>query len=205
MLKKSCSLTALLLFAELLFGQLNYKLSLTIDSLKTLDQTTCEIYRKTKNGEIDTISIFRADSIRAARFETNYIASMQILIDFGFPDRKKVGVTSSCNFWLIVQHMDNHVDFQQQVLDSMTTRLAGNLIDSLNWVFLTDRVLINSGKAQIYGTQTKIDGNPKRHVIKNTIDVNNLNIRRKGVGLEPIEKYLELMDRRYYGELKDDY
>ena len=49
-------------------------------------------------------------------------------------------------FWLLIQHQDNDVELQKQCLKRCNFELKNN-------AFLTDRVLINQGKKQIYGTQ----------------------------------------------------
>lgn len=48
--------------------------------------------------------------------------------------------------WLLVQHMDNDLPFQKWFIQHL--RKGGQ-----NWQYLTDRILVNQGKSQKYGTQ----------------------------------------------------
>lgn len=70
------------------------------------------------------------------------------------------------------------------------------------FAYLTDRVLINSGEKQIYGTQLQINSNSTSYEVKLTIDLENLNLRRKEVGLNTIEEYIEIMNTKYWGTLE---
>jgi len=48
--------------------------------------------------------------------------------------------------WLLVQHMDNDVQFQKWFLQHLSTRTK-------NYRYLSDRIATNSGLPQKYGTQ----------------------------------------------------
>ena len=59
-----------------------------------------------------------------------------------------------------------------------------------DFAFLTDRVLINSGKEQLYGTQLGYDKD-NNAFSKNLQDKENVNKRRKELGMESLEAYLK--------------
>ncbi len=60
-----------------------------------------------------------------------------------------------------------------------------------NYAYLLDRVNINSGLAQVYGTQLEYkDG---KAVAKKLANPKEVNKRRTAVGLEPLEEYLQKM------------
>lgn len=94
-------------------------------------------------------------------------------------------------FWIIVQHADFDVAFQEEVLASMGKELANKKVNKKYYAYLFDRVRKNKGKKQLYGTQLVYDslGNHKLYKIKN---VSQLNKRRIKIGLTTIEEYLEL-------------
>ena len=61
--------------------------------------------------------------------------------------------------------------------------------------YLTDRVLAAEGKPQRYGTQCVFeDGKP---VAKQVEDAENLDKRRRELGLEPMDKYLQQIAEVY--------
>jgi hypothetical protein len=156
-----------------------------IDSLAFIDK---KIGQDVRYGKIE-----ERDSLRKIVKETflrNTELIKQLFAKYGFPNYDKVGKESEKNFWLCVQHSDHDLKFQQDVLKKMKKEVNRKKADPTDFAYLTDRVNINLGKAQIYGTQLDYDKNktafPKN--LKNPKEVNN---RRKSIGLEPIEDYLK--------------
>ena len=72
-------------------------------------------------------------------------------------------------------------------MDKEVKRKRANPSD---FAYLTDRVNINLGEPQVYGTQLGYDEN-KTAFAKNLKDPKNVNKRRKSMGLEPLEDYLK--------------
>ena len=60
-------------------------------------------------------------------------------------------------------------------------------VDPQNIAYLKDRVLMFSGKKQVYGTQLRRNKYTKKMELYEVEDVEHLNEKRKSVGLEPIE------------------
>ena len=114
----------------------------------------------------------------------------QYFKEYGFPGIKENGEDTSIRFWLITQHSDNDVAFQQKVLKAMKTALKHNNCIPRNYAFLYDRVQKNLNKLQLYGTQMVWDslGKHSPYMVK---DPDNLNNRRKAMGLEKMEDYLK--------------
>lgn len=104
---------------------------------------------------------------------------------YGYPTKKMVGEQSMKNFWLLIQHQDFNPDLQKTCLKKCD-------FEPSNKAYLTDRVLINSGKKQIYGTQFHKDekGEMKPLPIKDEFSVDK---RRKKMGLEPLAEYAKQM------------
>lgn len=158
-----------------------------LDSLALLDKKAGQDARTTKSGNRDSLKrVFRETTVR------NTAVLKQIFNKYGFPNYDKVGKEASKNFWLCVQHSDHDLKFQQQVLKKMKVEVKRGKADPSNYAWLTDRVNINSGKPQIYGTQLayKADGTPMPRNLK---DPKTVNDRRKEIGLEPIEDYLQFI------------
>lgn len=135
------------------------------------------------------------EAMKDSIYRSNQGRIAKILYERGFPGYDLVGQVGSQLFWVVAQHADFDPQFQQEVLDSMWIHVQKGNASSRNYAFLTDRVSINTGKKQVYGTQldyTFFTGHAKPLP---TIDPANINVRRAEVGLEPIEAYLEEMTR----------
>lgn len=199
-------LTISLLFTFKSFSQdsLNFDLKKRIYKIYILDQDCREKLRKFQNNEIDTslISIKQIEKLIHDTDSTNYYELKAIIDEFGFPGYNLVGEDFSNSFWNIIQHQDNNIPFQKYALEKMKVQVDNKNASPTYFAYLTDRVLINSGEKQIYGTQLQINLNSTSYEVKPTIDMENLNLRRKEVGLITIEEYIEIMNTKYYGTLK---
>lgn len=127
----------------------------------------------------------------------------EIFNKYGYPGYDLVGVKGSFDFWLITQHCDFDPSFQMKILDAMRLEIEKENADPRNYAFLTDRVLINTGKKQLYGTQTLFNFNTAQAYPKALEDSINVNERRAQMELEPIEEYLNGMSQRTYDMNKE--
>lgn len=112
----------------------------------------------------------------------------RIIDTFGYPTKKNVGTKSLEKFWLSVQHQDFDLVLQEQCLKKCGFAPKQKAL-------LTDRILVNQGKPQIYGTQfyRHSDGKLVTRPIKNFELVEKL---RKGVGLESLKSIEKKMNAR---------
>ena len=115
-----------------------------------------------------------------------------IIKKIGFPTIKMVGTKASKGAWLIVQHADKDLSFQKQVLKQLRMLYEKNpkSICNLAIPYLTDRVLVNSHKKQIYGSQLHLLKNGKL-VVQPIQNKKQVNILRAKWDLQPIEEYLK--------------
>jgi len=105
-----------------------------------------------------------------------------IVKKYGWPDIDLVGKEASHLAWLIVQHADHDVEFQEKCLKLMKQKLKEKKIDPIEVAYLTDRVRVNKGKKQIYGTQFYLSKNGKL-IPRPIYDKKNLDKRRKKLDL----------------------
>ncbi len=118
-----------------------------------------------------------------------------IIDDIGWPTISKMGKEASYAAWLIAQHADQNPIFQAKCLRLMK-ECKKNDIDPTNVSYLEDRVLVNQGKKQIYGTQFYT--NKTKEIVPRPIkDMKNIEILRKEVGLEPFEVYAKKIKGTY--------
>ncbi|HBD24542.1 MAG: hypothetical protein A2566_03690 [Candidatus Zambryskibacteria bacterium RIFOXYD1_FULL_40_13] len=134
------------------------------------------------------------DSWEEGLDENNTKRMKEIVHEIGWPSVSKVGADASRASWLLVQHADHDVAFQSHCLALMQELPSGE-VQSRNIAFLTDRVRVNSGQPQLYGTQFKqVDG---KHVPKDIEDPEHVDERRKSMGLDTLADNIALMELSY--------
>jgi len=129
---------------------------------------------------------------RLTKVDRRNTARMHEIVDeVGWPTKSKVGSDGTQAAWLLVQHADLDVPFQRRCLTLMQDQQVFDEVYAQNLAYLTDRVLVNEGKEQEYGTQFHdVDGKPQPRPIR---DAKNVDKRRKAVGLSTLDEYRKLM------------
>ena len=118
----------------------------------------------------------------------------EIVAKIGWPTISKVGKQASSDAWLLVQHADYQVEFQECCLALMKTEPKGEIY-LRNIAMLEDRVRVNRNQPQMYGTQFRQDtGEHKPLPIE---DAANVNERRREMGLGPLEEGVAEMYEAY--------
>ncbi|MES2619909.1 MAG: DUF6624 domain-containing protein, partial [Bacteroidota bacterium] len=112
----------------------------------------------------------------------------------GFPDYDLVGKSGSFHFWLLVQHQDDDTTFQKQVLIALEEKVKQSKASKSNYAYLYDRVMMNTNREQLYGTQMREDKNTGKMHPARLKEPKQVDERRKEVGLEPLEDYLKLFN-----------
>ena len=118
----------------------------------------------------------------------------EITAQHGWPGVTLVGKDGANAAWLIVQHADHDVAFQRKCLDLMEAAVKTGDASKTDFAYLTDRVLVNEGRRQIYGTQTE-RGPDGRYRPSPVEDEKNLDRRRRSVGLMSEQKYLRTLQK----------
>lgn len=119
----------------------------------------------------------------------------KIVNTFGWPIFDLVGVDGSNAAWLLVQH-SNDISFQKQCLELMKDAVKRNQTSSEDLAYLKDRVAINSGRKQLYGTQFHI--NDKGEYAPWPIKyIKNIEERRKKLGMQTFKAYKKYMIIKY--------
>ena len=124
----------------------------------------------------------------------NTLQLKKIIQKYGWPDEGLAGKAGTRGAWLIVQHADNDIGFQERCLKLIKDKAKEKLVPLWQVAYLTDRVLVNKGKTQLYGTQfyNNRQGKLVSRPIKNK---KNLEKRRTLFGLESFKKYSEKIKR----------
>lgn len=101
---------------------------------------------------------------------------------YGWPKESIFGKQASDNAWLIAQHADHDIEFQDKCL-----ALLAKDTNTRNYAFLYDRVQVNRHRPQRYGTQ--LDHNHKPLLCE--YEDARTDIERAKMGLEPLAHYLQ--------------
>lgn len=119
----------------------------------------------------------------------------EIVAKIGWPTRSKVGEEGMQNAWLLVQHADRDVDFQTRCLELMKAESMEE-VDQKLVAYLEDRVRVNQGKSQLYGTQfIDRDGTFGPRPIE---DEEHVDERRAEKGMEPMKEYARKLHEKHH-------
>jgi DNA-directed RNA polymerase subunit RPC12/RpoP len=106
----------------------------------------------------------------------------------GWPGVSLVGEEGARAAWLLAQHADRDQQFQRRCAELVKRAVRDGEASPADLAYLTDRVLVNSCRPQLYGTQlTARDG---RFLPQRLEDPDSVDERRASVGLEPLEEYV---------------
>lgn len=120
-----------------------------------------------------------------------------IVGEHGWPGRSLVGDDGANAAWLLVQHADRDVELQERCLELLARAVAEGEASRRNLAYLDDRVRVNRGREQVYGTQ--FHGRGESFAPRPIEDPERLDERRVSAGLEPFAEYearLRAVDRR---------
>ncbi|SHE85708.1 DUF6624 domain-containing protein [Pedobacter caeni] len=113
----------------------------------------------------------------------------KILKEYGWPKLSDIGRDGQNNLWLMVQHADHDVSFQQYALGLMEQIKHSGQLTMENYAFLYDRVKCNLNYKQSYGTQVNWSGNGKAAGFRRIAGESEVDQRRKLLGLPPLYIY----------------
>lgn len=122
--------------------------------------------------------------------QKHIIALKKIITHFGWPSKEYFDEDCSFAALLIAQHANHDPSFQKQAcfhISHLTERFA-----LIYWIFLTDRILVNENKPQLFGTQYMPNG-----ILWPILDPCNLEARRKRMQLERMEYYQDIMAAKF--------
>ena len=113
----------------------------------------------------------------------------EIIDEHGWPTTELVGQEAARRAWLIAQHADRQLHLQRRALALMTEAVHAGIGDTAQLAMLRDRVLINEGRPQIYGTQIAgiVNGAPVPWPCE---DPERMDERRAQVGLDPFAVHI---------------
>lgn len=97
------------------------------------------------------------------------------------------GATADQDAWLLVQHADDDIAYQEKILSLLTDLRAHGDTSAKNYAYLYDRVAVNRERPQRYGTQGGCK-NGERFTAP-LEDPTKVDALRAEVGLKPLAEY----------------
>lgn len=133
--------------------------------------------------------------IKAQINEQNARAIDSIYAIKGWPTYTQVGFYASQGAFLIIQHssverMEKYIGIIKELCETG----EGSCED---YVFMYDRIEAYHGRPQLYGSQVIFNETTGKNELYPVLDEKNVDVRRNGMGLEPLDMYLLNFDIRY--------
>lgn len=126
----------------------------TLAEISVLDQQYAGIPSaelREQYGHQKAWEIFKAQRDSAAQVNQQKIKDMYAR--YGYLGERKVGEEAATDFWLPIQHADNDVAFQQQMLKAMQEEKEKGSTDLYHYAMLEDRINVNLNQPQRFGSQ----------------------------------------------------
>ena len=136
-------------------------------------------------------AMLRGDSARSRRLR-------EIVDAWGWPHPATAGPDAAHAAFLILQHSPLN-DFQEAMLPTLEAAAADGTVPASDVALLVDRVRIQRGEPQRYGTQFAMEDG--RLVPRPIQDPAGLAERRRAMGLPPMDEYIRLLEELYDAEV----
>jgi hypothetical protein len=173
------------------------------------------IYREDQNDRMNYEPVLKQYGWKSPQMDSlwkriNYFDSVNLIrvkniIDtHGWLGPDVIGQQGASTIFLVIQHADSLT--QVQYVPKMREAVKEGKAQSQNLALLEDRILMNQGKPQIYGSQVRLNEKTGKNEFFPIGDEPNVNKRRASVGLQPLEDYAKLFHFEYVlpQKVKDD-
>jgi hypothetical protein len=125
--------------------------------------------------------------------EENKQQLISILNQYGWPGKSLVGQQASQAAFLVIQHSDRET--MEKYLPLLREAAAKGEASKSSLALMEDRVRMNRGLPQLYGSQMQMNPVTKKYELYKVEDEANLDKRRAEMGLGPISEYLKLFNQ----------
>ncbi len=160
--------------------------------LTELDQEIRNCIIKLPQERADTVTKIQSFEARKCEMTKNIYDKMG-----GWPKISVYGESTVNQYWLLVQHCDQNVLFQKEMLQKMKPLLDKKEALSKNYAYLEDRIAVNEKKKQKYGTQVRYSPENKVWEPLPLLDPKKVNDYRKSIGLKTLKSYLNEISQVY--------
>ena len=144
--------------------------------------------------KLDEYELTKVDAVSIDKMNRDRLK--EIIIESGFPTRQLVGKDAMQGIFLMIQHSDGDKEWQKAQLPNIEKAVKQGDMDGQSYAYLYDRIKINGGEKQLYGTQFKnVDPINEKVELADTDDIESLDARRMEFGMMPIQMYKQFMLR----------
>jgi hypothetical protein len=119
----------------------------------------------------------------------NLIEVESILSKYGWLGIDEIGSQGNTTLFMVIQHSDQK--HQEKYLPVMKLAVKNGKASSRHLALLEDRVLLQQGKRQIYGSQLSWNMKTNQYYLAPLEDPDNVDKRRKEAGLEMLSDYIK--------------
>jgi hypothetical protein len=177
------AISCILIFSTVLHGQ-NY------DTIKSDLERDYDISLTLRQSVFRTIKKFgpkskQVDSLNSLilRFDRTALERALYVIDtYGWLGKSQIGSVANQTLFLMVQHAENP-QVRKKYFPMLEKSAKAGQSSMSDLASMQDRMLVDAGKKQLYGTQRTLKG--KVYPVE---DLEHLNQRRREVGLKRIRK-----------------
>jgi hypothetical protein len=157
------------------------------------DQAARQVFvlKQRTTGTLDSADVARLSAVDTAN--TSWLKG--VIARQGWPTRAQVGPDGVRAALLLVQHADLDTAFQARTLPLVQKSFEAGELPGGDVAMLTDRVAVNHGRPQIYGTQAKMVNG--RMVAATIAESSAVDVRRARMGLPPLRDYFRILDSLY--------
>jgi hypothetical protein len=179
----------------------NQALADSLSKMKDVDQVAANI----PMGKYKELSPEAWQQFKDSVFGTHQHILENMFNRYGYPGYTLVGKDGAFHFWLMVQHCDKTPAFQERVLAAMKKQVEQGNANPSNYAYLVDRVMLNTNRKQVYGTQVMYNTDSCQAMPRPLQDSLTVNARRKEMGLGSVEAYLNDMGTFHFDMNKAGY
>ena len=123
---------------------------------------------------------------------------------YGYLGEQEIGKEASTDFWLPIQHADNDIPFQQEMLKALESILTEGSNDLVHYAMLEDRINVNLGRPQRFGSQLTYNNNGQAIPKYGLVDSTKVDSLRRNYLLPNFKVYYNDMTRMHF-EMNKEY
>jgi len=113
-----------------------------------------------------------------------------IIGQYGWPTFDMVGKDGATAAWVIAQHADFDVAFQREAIGHLDAAVQAGQGDPTELAYLVDRVAVNEGEPQTYGSQIRCRGGEPEPATP-IVDPERIDDTRAAIGLGTLDEYYD--------------
>lgn len=131
---------------------------------------------------------FMQDSINLKKVE-------EIINKYGWPGEEQIGAQNNYTLFTTIQNAD--FETQEKYLPIMERAVKSGTLAPECFASLVDRKALVQHQKQIFGTQLKRERETGDYTFAPIIEEETVNLRRKEIGLPPIEEFAKTVNAEY--------